>query len=421
MRWLLSSWGSRGDLHPFLALGRGLVARGHAVTIVGHPEWAEDTAEAGLRFVATDEPPRGDILRDHPDILSSRWGGIPSLHTLAREVIAPGFPPLLAALRAQASEHDVVVAHHFAFPAAITAELARLPWATVTLAPGVIPSAYSLPGAQFGRAGSGPLFRARNRIIWSAGKLITQRMIDPLVNGLRREHGLKPIRDAVFGAHSPTLNLQLYSRHFAVPAPDWSVEKRQAGFCFYDPPGATLSPQIEEFLRAGDRPVLFTLGSTASRNPGVFYEMAAAACRRMGIRGLLLIGAPENRPRKLPTNVLATGYAPYGLIMPRVRAVVHQCGIGTLSHALRAGVPSVAVPFAFDQPNNACRLEEFGVAELVKPAVRNIDTLTSALEHLLAGPAATKAERLGAAIRREDGVGAACTILEKTFPRGASS
>ena len=65
--------------------------------------------------------------------------------------------------------------------------------------------------------------------------------------------------------------------------------------------------------------------------------------------------------------MLATSYAPYGLLMPHVRAVVHQCGIGTLSHTLRAGVPSVACPFAFDQPNNARRLEELGVAELVLP------------------------------------------------------
>jgi rhamnosyltransferase subunit B len=415
MRWLLSSWGSRGDLHPFLALGRGLVARGHDVTLVGHPEWHDDTELAGLRFVATDEPPRSDILREHPEILSTRWGGIPSLHALTREVIAPGFPPLLATLRDETPHHDVVVAHHFAFPAAIAAELARKPWATVTLAPGVIPSAYSRPGAQFGRAGHGLLARTRNRLIWSAGRAITQRMVDPLVNWLRRDNGLAPVRDAMFGAHSPTLNLQLYSRHFAEPAPDWRSEKRQAGFCFFDPPAGKLAPEIEDFLRDNEKPVLFTLGSTASRNPGAFYEEAVEVCRRLAVRGLLLIGGEENRPRDLPANVLAVDYAAYGLIMPRMRAVVHQCGIGTLSHTLRAGVPSVAVPFAFDQPNNACRLEELGVAELVKPRARNATTLGRALEKLLAGPAPARAGELGARIRTEDGISAACAILEQTF------
>ncbi len=417
MRWLLTSWGSRGDLHPFLALGRGLVARGHEVTIVGHPEWADDTASAGLRFVATAEPPRGDLLRRHPEILSSRWGGIPSLHALVREVIAPSFPPLLAALREEVPRHDVVIAHHFAFPAAIAAERAGKPWVTVTLAPGVVPSAYSLPGAQFGRPGRGAVARMRNRIIWSAGRMITSRMVDPLVNQLRREQGLAPIRDAVFGAHSRLLNLQLYSRHFAAPAPDWGAEKKQAGFCFFDPPGATLAPEIEVFLAAGEPPVLFTLGSTASRNPGQFYEEATEVCRMRRLRGLLLVGAEENRPRQLPSHVLAANYAPYGLVMPRARAVVHQCGIGTLSHALRAGLPSVAVPFAFDQPNNACRLVELGAAELVRPAERNAATMARALDRLLAGAAPTHARKIGGRIKRGDGVAAACTILEESLGR----
>ena len=415
MRWLLSSWGSRGDLHPFLALGRGLVQRGHEVTIVGHPEWGADTVAAGLRFVATDEPPRGDILRRHPEILSSRWGGIPSLHALVREVIAPGFPPLLAALREEMPRHDAVLAHHFAFPAPIVAESMGKPWVTVTLAPGVVPSAYSLPGAQFGRPGSGPLARARNRFIWAAGRAITRRMVDPLVNAMRRDSGLRPVRDAVFAAHSRLLNLQLYSRHFAAPAPDWSAEKKQAGFCYFDPPGAALAPEVEAFLAAGEPPVLFTLGSTASRHPGRFYEEAVEVCRRRKLRGLLLIGEEENRPRDVPDHVLAANYAPYGLVMPRARAVVHQCGIGTLSHVLRAGLPSVAVPFAFDQPDNACRLVALGAAELVRPAERNAATMVRALDRLLGGAAPTHARKLGGRIRRTDGVAAACALLEESL------
>jgi len=415
MRWLLASWGSRGDLHPFLALGRGLVARGHEVTVVGHPEWSDDTASAGLRFVPTGEPPRGDIFQRHPEILSSRWGGIPSLRSLVREVIAPGFPPLLSALLEEAPRHDAVIAHHFAFPGAIAAEVAGKPWVTVTLAPGVIPSAYGLPGAQFGRAGSGVAARLRNRIIWTAGRMITGGMVDPLVNNMRREHGLRPVRDAVFGAHSPLLNLQLYSRHFAPPAPDWSAEKKQAGFCFFDPPGAELGDEIETFLGQGAPPVLFTLGSTASRQPGRFYVEAVDVCRRLKIRGLLLIGAEENRPHDLPANVLAVNYAPYGLLMPRLRAVVHQCGIGTLSHALRAGLPSVAVPFAFDQPNNACRMQELGVAELVRPSQRNGETMARALHRLLGGEAVTHARKMGGRIRRGDGVAAACDLLEESL------
>jgi UDP:flavonoid glycosyltransferase YjiC (YdhE family) len=278
-----------------------------------------------------------------------------------------------------------------------------------------MPSAYSLPGANFGQIGRGYFGRLRNRFIWSTGQMITRRMVDPVVNGLRRKHGLGPIRDAIFEAHSPLLNLQLYSEHFATRPPDWSREKRLAGFCFYDPPGAKLEPEVEDFLAHGERPVLVTLGSTAVQNPGGFYQSAAEALEALGLRGILLIGPEKNRPTCLPETILAVSYAPYGLLMPQVRAVVHQCGIGTLSHALRGGVPSVACPFAFDQPNNARRIEALGVAEVVLPHQHTTRHIGHALGRSLAGGIPERAQRLGGMIRAEDGVARACDVLEEVF------
>ncbi|MCE0484052.1 MAG: glycosyltransferase [Methylacidiphilales bacterium] len=414
MRWLLTSWGSRGDLHPFLALGRGLISRGHKVTLVGNPDWQRETEAAGLRFVSTGEPTREDFVRHHPEVLSMKWAGLVSLHTLVNGAMAPGFDHLMDALLKEAPGHDVMVAHHTVFPAPAAAELTGVPWATVSLAPGVVPSAWSLPAPNFGRSGRGWLARERNRMVWGSGIVIAQIMVDPVVNRLRARHGLKPVRDAMFGAHSPRLNLQLYSEHFAKRPPDWSGEKKMAGFCFHDP-GGTLSPEIEKFLDEGESPVLFTLGSTAVQNPGDFYKMAVEVLRNLRLRGILLIGPEENRPAELSKTTLAVSYAPYGLLMPRVRAVAHQCGIGTLSHALRAGVPSLACPFAFDQPNNARRIEELGVAEVVLPWKRNVRRVGKALGKLLAGAAPAKARELGKMIRTEDGVAKACAILEEAF------
>jgi UDP:flavonoid glycosyltransferase YjiC (YdhE family) len=421
MRFLLTSWGSHGDLHPFLALGRGLKARGHQVTLVGHPDWGPDTEAAGLRFVSTGEPSREDFIRAHPDVLSMKWGGLVSLHTLVHKAIAPGFDHLMAALLGETSSHDAIIAHHFTFPAPIVAQLAHLPWVTVSLAPGVVPSAYSLPGTNFARARTSLPGRLWNRFIWSGGSLITRALIDPLVNKFRAKHGLPPVRDAVFKAHSPLLNLQLYSEHFAPRPPDWTPEKRLAGFCYYDPPDApALAPEIEAFLQRGEPPILFTLGSTAVQNPGSFFLNSLEVLRVLKLRGLLLIGPEHNRPPNLPDTVLAVPYLPYGLIMPRVRAVAHQCGIGTLSHTLRAGVPSVACPFAFDQPNNARRLEALGVAEVVLPHQHDARHIGQALQRLLAGDAPTRAQALGKLIRAEDGVARACEILEAIFPTGKS-
>lgn len=416
MRWLLTSWGSHGDLHPFLALGRGLMARGHQVTLVGHTDWTAEVEVSGIRFVSTGEPPREDFLQKHPDILSRKYGGLVSLNALITKLIAPGFDHVMAALVPETRTHDVMVAHHFTFPAPATAELTGIPWATVTLAPGLVPSAYSLPGAHSGRAGQHFFARQMNRLIWSVGQHLTRNMVDPVVNRLRAKHGLGPVRDAVFEAHSHILNLQLYSEHFAPGPPDWSTEKRYAGFCYYDPPGVKALPQeIEEFLGRGEPPVLFTLGSTAVHNPGDFYQHAVEALEALGLRGILLIGPEKNRPNRLPDSVLAFPYAPYGLLMPHVRAVAHQCGIGTLSHTLRAGVPSLACPYAFDQPNNARRLESLGVAEMLLRDQHSTAQIKHALKRLLAGDASNRARRIGELIRAENGVGRACDILEETF------
>ena len=415
MRFLLTSWGSHGDLFPFLALGRGLLAHGHSVSLVGHPDWEADTVAAGLRFVSTGEPPRDNFLHDNPEIISMKWGGMPSVYALVNHAIAPGFDHITAALHAEAPHHDVMIAHHFVFPAPAVAEMTGISWATVSLAPGVVPSAYSLPAGDFGRASSSWTARARQQLVWSVGRFFISFLVDPVVNRLRRKHGLSPIRDAAFAVHSPHLNLQLYSEHFAARPPDWSAEKQLAGFCFYDPPGAPLAPEIESFLQSGEPPILFTLGSAAVQKPGVFYQAAVEVLQRMNLRGLLLIGPERNRPAQLPDTILAMPYAPYGLLMPRVRAVAHQCGVGTLSHTLRAGVPSVACPFAFDQPNNARRLEALGVAEVVLPHQLDAVHLGPALERLLAGEASARAQRLGQLIRAEDGVTRACAILEEVF------
>ena len=416
MRFLLTSWGSHGDLHPFLALGRGLKARGHEVSLVGHPEWEAETKTAQLRFVSTSEPSREDFICDHPEVLSMKWGGLVSLHKLVHTLFAPGFDHVLSALLAEAPSHDVIVAHHFTLPAPVAAELTGLPFATVSLAPGVVPSAYSLPGPNFGKARQDLLGRTLNRLIWSGGQAVSRVMVDPVVNRLRAKHRLKPVRDAMFEAHSPKLNLQLYSEHFAPRPPDWSAEKQIAGFCYYDPHDVTaLASETEAFLDRGESPVLFTLGSTAVQSPGPFFESAVNALETLGLRGILLVGPEKNRPKHHSDRILAVSYAPYGLLMPRVRAVVHQCGIGTLSHTLRAGVPSVACPFAFDQPNNARRLEALGLAEVVLPHQHDARHMMEALQRLSSGEATVRARAIAKLIRAENGVDRACDLLEELF------
>lgn len=422
MRWLLSTWGSLGDLHPFLSLGKGLIARGHQVALVGHPEWEIECNQAGLEFISTGEPPRKPLIRDNPNLLSPKAGGLVSLKSLVEKEIAPSFEPTTEALLKHIPRFDVMIAHHLSFAAPMAAELTKIPYATVTLAPSVIPSAYGLPGSNFKRVERGRWARIQHRLIWSVGRRLSRIMIDPKVNRLRQQFGAQAVKDAMFADHSPILNLQLYSQHFATRPPDFTPEKQYGGFCYYDPAeGTPLPAEVERFLNEGADPVLCTLGTAAVKAAGEFFLSTTAALQKLKMRGILLIGDESNRPANLPSSIIAVPSIPYSLIMPRVRLVIHQCGIGTLSHTLRAGKPSIACPFAFDQPNNARRLEALNVAEVLLPRQRKPKHFEKAITKLLTGPAEKVANRLGEVIRAEDGVRLSCEVLEKTFTKSHAS
>lgn len=413
MRWLLTTWGSRGDLHPFLALGQGLLRRGHQVTLAGCAPWREEVEGCGLRFASVGESGLEDLLRKHPQILNNDFAASKFMH---QYVIEPSLAPMCDALLREAPGHDVMVAIHFVHPASTVAELSGIPFATVTLAPGLVPMASRPLAGQDRRGPRGPFDRFFNRFLWTSIRIGMGWILGPSLNRLRHSHGLKPMRDVLNDRLSRRLNLQLYSEHFAPRPVDLTPEKKYGGFCFYDPPKTPeLAPQIENFLAEGEPPILFTLGTAAMQSPGQFYEAAVSALEKLGMRGILLLGRSENRPAHVPHSVLALDYAPFTLLMPRVRAVVHQCGIGTLSHVLRAGRPSLACPYAFDQPNNARRLEELGVAEYLDWRERTAEHLSSALERLLKGDAPAKARQLGELLRQENGVERSCDELENSF------
>ncbi len=414
-RFLLSTWGSSGDLHPFLALGAALRRRGHQVTLVGFPAWETKARAAGLDFVAAGVDLPLEDFHVNPELFSTRNFGINSLRVLMREFVAPTFPALTAALIEAAPRHDCLVAHSFMLVAPMVAELTRLRFASLSLAPGVIPSGWSMPAGAWHDPFRGAVGRFVNRTLWRIGMAMIRPEVDPIINRIRAQHGRPPVRDAALTSVSHELHLQLYSPAFAPRAPDWPAALVHAGFCFWDEMEAWAPPpELQKFLAGGEKPLLFTLGSSAVFHPDGFYQSAVAAVRKSGRRAILLLGREVNRPAHLPANILALDYAPYAWLMPRCAAVAHQCGIGTTAQALRAGCPMILCPYAFDQPNNAMRLRALGVGVLLRRHERSPSRMERAVEAVLGDPSfRQRAETLAAQIAREDGPAMAVECLER--------
>lgn len=213
----------------------------------------------------------------------------------------------------------------------------------------------------------------------------------------------------------------MFSSVLGSPQPDWVPQAQVTGFAFYDRllPGQSLSNELATFLASGSPPVVFTLGSAVVRQAGNFYIESLEAVKALGCRAVFLVGEKEFQnelPSPLPDGTIAVEYAPFSQLFPKAAAVVHQGGVGTTAQALRAGVPMLIVPYAFDQPDNAARAVRLGTAQSIPREQYRSDRVVTKLRQLLSAPtyritAQSLKERIGA----ENGVYSACSAIERTF------
>ena len=219
------------------------------------------------------------------------------------------------------------------------------------------------------------------------------------------------------GQFSPHLNLALFSGVMAAPQADWPPETVVTGRVRHDALHGGISDELARFLDNGPPPMVFTLGSSAVGLPRAahFYDVSAAAAMALGLRAVLLVGqTPDNRPASVSGDILVTEWAPHSELFHRAAAVVHQGGAGTLHTALAAGRPMLVVPFAYDQPDNAARVERLGVARVIYPQHYSALRVRRELEALLADEeAAARAKLIGSAVSVEDGGLAAAHALEQ--------
>jgi rhamnosyltransferase subunit B len=229
---------------------------------------------------------------------------------------------------------------------------------------------------------------------------------------------LRPDCDPVFrDKFSADLVLALFSRWVASPQRDWPSQTVQPGFVYYD--SEKQNQELAEFLASGDPPIVFTLGSTAVHHPGDFYESSMQAAKQLGRRAVLLgASAPS---RLVAPDILALPYAPYSQIFPRAAVIVHPGGSGTTGQALRAGRPMLFVPYGWDQPDNAARVERLGIGLCLSRKAYSSQSAAEALNRLLTKPGfATCAANAGRWLGQEDGLSGACNAIELVLKKVTS-
>ncbi|SIN72707.1 UDP:flavonoid glycosyltransferase YjiC, YdhE family [Singulisphaera sp. GP187] len=418
-RIVLATFGSLGDLHPFIALAKELQARGHVPVIATSAYHRERIERQGIEFY----PVRPDLLdvETKPEFFRELMDRKKGSENVIRQVFMPSLRESYDDLRQAVQGADLLVSHMIAFAGPIVAETTGIPWISAVLSPISLLSKHDPsvpPQAPWLRhlRSLGPRFHGS---LHGLARLTLRKWTEP-VQHLRQELGLPAGADPLFeGGTSPTCMLVFFSKVLGEPQPDWPSQAVQTGFAFFDDVQATgMTAELKQFLSAGPPPIVFTLGSSAVMDAGTFYERSRAAAEQLDRRAVFLIGIdPRNLPREpLPESMLALEYAPYSELFPRASAIVHQGGVGTTAQALRAGRPMLVVPWAHDQPDNAYRVCRLGVARTLTRDRYTVRRAATALRHLLDEPThITRASEVGRIVRAEEGAASACLAIERAL------
>lgn len=408
MKITILTYGSRGDVQPFLPLSLGLMDRGHSVTLAAPSRFKELVEGYGIRFVPLAGDPE-DLSRRLNDAGYNFFKMVRELMTHAVEIGAD-----IARQTEEACTGTDLIIHTFshAVGAHTLAREMKVPDIHIQTFPMFTPTGdypnIALPDLKI------PLF---NRITHTVSQKITWWTSKVGYEQVRRRAGL-PKRKLYFPFDNdpprpPTPILCAWSPSILPPSTDWDANVHVTGYYYFDL-NTHYQPtsELQDFLNSGDAPVCVSFGSMVNRDAEKIDRTVREALKNSGQRGIVLSGWGGVKYSS-SKDLLYLDAVPHDWLLPQCKMIVHHGGAGTTSAGLRAGVPQVIVPFMADQPFWARRVYKMGVGTqpmLVKHL--SVECLSQTMLEAESKVIRERAQLIGQRIRSEDGVGQAIKWIE---------
>lgn len=416
-RIVVTTFGSTGDLNPFIALGIALRSRGHDVIFAVEANFQKQLSLLGFPVCLLTGDQEKALAPFRHQIFNNEQP-LTSLKLLMDHYILPTLPEKVVELREMCQQADLLISVAPQFAASIVADLLHLPLVSVILTPSTLPSA-SIAAQPLSIHLPASLQHLSNRFSWFVGGLFLRQIVDKPINNLRRTFHVPPRSNLMWtGNLSQRLTALAVSSAFLSRPGDWPESLKMTGFCFWDRP---VDWQFSETLKTffcGVKPVVaVTAGSVAPEERALFlsyYQTSIESILACGARALV-VNAPENIAfSEQRDEVLQLPFVPFSEVFPACAAVIHHGGIGTIAQCLRAGVPSLVVPGGVDQPFNAAQVVQRKAGRWIPRKHYTMRRAEHALKALLTTPDYGKRVReIQAQILQEDGVATLCSAVEQ--------
>ncbi|MDT8302253.1 MAG: glycosyltransferase [Sedimentisphaerales bacterium] len=414
--------GSRGDVQPFVALGKGLKAAGHKVTLCTSSSFEPFIRSHGLDYgYMTDELLKlmdSDAGRDAMENTNGISGTIKTTIKLMKKAKPINRQMLKDSWRAaQAAEPDIVLFHPKALGGVHIAEKLGVPVMMALPLPMIVPTAES-PTIGFPNWNIGGWY---NKLTYAFVRMGFH-MYNGTINKFRQDilnlHKFPKSSSLLRMADGrPIPVLHPFSTH-VVPRPhDWPGNAYITGYWFLNRLNEWKpSAELKAFFAEGETPVYVGFGSMAGRNPRRIANIVIEALQQANVRGIIATGWGGLVLDDLPDGIFKIDKVPHDWLFPRVTAVVHHGGAGTTAAGLRAGRPTIICPFFGDQPYWGQLVYSLGVGSKPIPQKKmTVEKLAAAIREVTTDQKIRQnAESLGEKIRNEDGVANAVAIIERT-------
>uniref|UniRef100_A0A2P2JT72 sterol 3beta-glucosyltransferase n=3 Tax=Rhizophora mucronata TaxID=61149 RepID=A0A2P2JT72_RHIMU len=411
--------GTRGDVQPFVAIGKRLQVDGHRVRLATHANFRDFVLTAGLEFFPLGGDPKvlaGYMVKNKGFLPSGR-----SEISIQRQQIKDIIFSLLPACTNPDPDSnvsfkaDAIIANPPAYGHMHVAEALKVPLHIFFTMPWTPTSEFPHPLSRVKQPATYKLsYQIVDALIWLG--------IRDMINRFRKKK-LK-LRSVTYlsGYHSSPSDLPygyIWSPHLVPKPKDWGPKIDVVGFCFLDLASNYIPPEsLVKWLEDGDLPIYIGFGSLPVEEPEKMTQIIVRALEITGQRGIINKGWGGLGNLQEPKEfVYLLDNCPHDWLFLRCKAVVHHGGAGTTAAGLKAACPTTIVPFFGDQPFWGEQVHARGVGPAPIPVDEfSLEKLVNAIYCMLDPKVKERAVELAKAIENEDGVTGAVTAFYKHFP-----
>ena len=418
MKITLLTYGSRGDVQPFVALALGLQKAGHTVRLVAPHRFSDFAAQHGIPFVSL----AGDPEKMSAFLNNSGRNIFSMVKAMADYVFSIASPVARTAFAACADADLIVHSFLFTVGGHSLARKMGIPDVSVQTFPIFAPT-HAFPMVALPDVAAGGLSYFTHwlaiQIFWRVGNMGFRqlRAAEPDLSDLKLLwpfDSSRPIRTPLLFAYSPTV----------LPQPDdWTAPHIHITGYYFLEALETYRPSQElvDFLTAGEAPVCVTFGSMVNRKSERIEAIVRAALAQTRQRGIILTGWGGRKPAEHAKDLFYLDSAPHDWLFPRCKSVIHHGGAGTTAAGLRAGIPNIVIPHGIDQPFWGKCVAAIGAGPApIDLRKLSVESLTAAFTKANGAACRVRAQETGRLIRAEDGVGRAVRLIEQHAANMAS-